>query len=746
MKEHIYNNKKQKRFLLVFLFAIIIIIGAVSVFIRVQGNHMLEDDVDNYLEEISLQTSYKINQRILFNQNSLSYIADNLDLISDVEGVIDNVTSDSPFEWIGFIDKNEVLHVKNHDNIDISLLPFINDVRMNKKSVSGKLLKLDDEEGVLYTSPISGHSNYTTIAGYVPVSKMKLLLNTDTFKGIGFSHVIDEDGNYILHSGNKNALLKDDNLFQDMQKNTKIEKGKNIEIVKAEIADGKKGSLKFEIGNETRAITYMPIPDSSWYLISIVPPDIQTAQLKEGINFAILLIAGTTIILSAVYLLITLRISNRKNREISKIAYVDPVTEGSTRAKFMLDSKNIFSLRQPFSFLILDIKGFKLINDSFGSKQGDKVLKHVYDCILKNLHEGEYACRDNDDNFDILIKRADKTEISRFISDVANDINQFNDKKSSPYYINIECGCYVTEEQETSIVKLKDFANTARKNNQEKEKHFLWSNVFYNDVIRVKMRKEKEMKDSMESALNNDEFSVYLQPKVSLENGNVVGAEALVRWVRPNKEMIYPDEFVPLFEKTGFIIKLDLYVFEKVCQTLRKWIDENRYIIPISVNLSRNHLHFKDFLKEYKKIQEQYQIPSEYIELEITETVVFENLQILKGVIDEIHAMGYRCSMDDFGSGYSSLNVLKEIPVDILKIDRIFFNCEQTDRGDKIIQSVIGLAKKLTIDTVAEGVETIPQVEQLKEMACDIVQGYVFDKPMPISDFESKYKDNPKLF
>lgn len=412
----------------------------------------------------------------------------------------------------------------------------------------------------------------------------------------------------------------------------------------------------------------------------------------------------------------------------------------------MLDSKNIFSLRQPFSFLILDIKGFKLINDSFGSKQGDKVLKHVYDCILKNLHEGEYACRDNDDNFDILIKRADKTEISRFISDVANDINQFNDKKSSPYYINIECGCYVTEEQETSIVKLKDFANTARKNNQEKEKHFLWSNVFYNDVIRVKMRKEKEMKDSMESALNNDEFSVYLQPKVSLENGNVVGAEALVRWIRPNKEMIYPDEFIPLFEKTGFIIKLDLYVFEKVCQTLRKWIDENRYIIPISVNLSRNHLHFKDFLKEYKKIQEQYRIPSEYIELEITETVVFENLQILKGVIDEIHAMGYRCSMDDFGSGYSSLNVLKEIPVDILKIDRIFFNCEQTDRGDKIIQSVIGLAKNLTIDTVAEGVETIPQVEQLKEMACDIVQGYVFDKPMPISDFESKYKDNPKLF
>ncbi|WP_455685040.1 EAL domain-containing protein [Thomasclavelia sp.] len=745
MKEHIYNIKKQKRILLLFLLAVISIIIVISGFIKIKGNEMLEDDVDNYLEEISLQTSYKINQRILFNQNSLSYIGDNLNLISNIDEAIDNLILESPFKWIGFIDKDKILHVKNQNDIDVSSLPVIDDTCMTKKGVSKKLLKLDNEEGVLYVSPVLNNPEYTMVAGYVPVSKMKLLLNTDTFKGIGFSHVIDKEGDYILHSNNKNALLKEDNLFKDIGLNAKIGRGKSVEQFKSDIEHGKKGNLTFLINGETRAMTYIPIPDSEWYLISIVPPDVQTAQLKSGINLAIILLSGTTLFLSAVYLFITLRVSNNKNKEITRIAYIDPVTHGSTRAKFNIDSKKIFLMSHSFAFIVLDIKGFKLINDTFGSNQGDRVLKHVYDCIIKNLHENEYACRDNDDNFDIIVQRDDQSAINELISHIADDINGFNTQKKTPYYINIECGSYISKEPETSLVKLKDFANSARKNNQEREKHFLWTNVFYNDIIRIKMRKEKEMKDSMENALKNNEFSIYLQPKVSLENGTVIGAEALVRWIKPNKEIIPPDEFIPLFEKTGFIIKLDLFVFEKVCQTLRKWIDEKQFIIPISVNLSRNHLHFKDFLKKYKNIQEKYEIPSEYIELEITETVVFENLEILKGVIDDIHAMGYRCSMDDFGSGYSSLNVLKEIPVDVLKIDRIFFNCKQTDRGDKIIQSVISLAKNLDIDTVAEGIETILQVEQLKAMDCDIVQGYVFDKPISISDFENKYKDNPKL-
>ena len=225
----------------------------------------------------------------------------------------------------------------------------------------------------------------------------------------------------------------------------------------------------------------------------------------------------------------------------------------------------------------------------------------------------------------------------------------------------------------------------------------------------------------------------------------MIGSEALVRWDSPTDGMILPNDFIPLFEKNDFIIKLDLYVFEKVCQTLKEWIDSGKEALPISVNLSRNHLRYNNFLKEYKYIQERYDIPSHLIEIELTETVVFENLELLKNVIDEIHEFGYLCSMDDFGSGYSSLNVLKEIPVDILKLDKVFFEYEDDKKAEYIIESVIDLANHLGMETIAEGVETIPQVELLKALKCDIVQGYVFSKPLPISSFEELLENNPKL-
>ena len=286
------------------------------------------------------------------------------------------------------------------------------------------------------------------------------------------------------------------------------------------------------------------------------------------------------------------------------------------------------------------------------------------------------------------------------------------------------------------MVSIRDKANIARKNAKDINSYYLCSNAYYNDIEHQKMMKEKDMENMMEKALEEEQFIVYLQPKVSLKTGKVIGSEALVRWDNPINGLIPPNDFIPFFEKNNFIVKLDMYVFEKVCQILRKWIDEGIDVLPISVNLSRNHLQNSDFLKDYKNIQSKYQIPSELIEIELTETVVFENLEILRHIINEIHNCGYKCSMDDFGSGYSSLNVLKEIPVDILKLDKVFFGKENNQRANDIVESVIRLAKKLGMETIAEGIETIPQVELLRSMECDMIQGYVFSKPVPVDEFE----------
>lgn len=245
--------------------------------------------------------------------------------------------------------------------------------------------------------------------------------------------------------------------------------------------------------------------------------------------------------------------------------------------------------------------------------------------------------------------------------------------------------------------------------------------------------------------MENNEFVVYFQPKVELKTNKIAGAEALVRWQDPKKGLIPPDEFIPIFEKNGFITKLDIYVFEEVCKTIRKWLNEGINPIPVSVNLSRMHLQNPNFLKKYKEIQEKYEVPADLLEIELTETLVFENFEQLKKVIDDIHQMGFSCSIDDFGSGYSSLNLLKEIPVDILKLDRIFFSKKNDKRGNSVIESIISLAKKLNMTTISEGVETISQVEFLRKADCDLVQGYVYSKPLAKDDFEITFLKNENI-
>ena len=364
------------------------------------------------------------------------------------------------------------------------------------------------------------------------------------------------------------------------------------------------------------------------------------------------------------------------------------------------------------------------------------MLKHIHECILENIKDDEFVARINADNFNIILQTTDPDIIEERLNKISDDINGFDIQKNVPYFLPITCGSYIVTDSSLDLVSIRDKANIARKNAKDINSYYLCSNAYYNDIEHQKMMKEKDMENMMEKALEEEQFIVYLQPKVSLKTGKVIGSEALVRWDNPINGLIPPNDFIPFFEKNNFIVKLDMYVFEKVCQILRKWIDEGKDVLPISVNLSRNHLQNSDFLKDYKNIQSKYQIPSELIEIELTETVVFENLEILRHIINEIHNCGYKCSMDDFGSGYSSLNVLKEIPVDILKLDKVFFGKENNQRANDIVESVIRLAKKLGMETIAEGIETIPQVELLRSMECDMIQGYVFSKPVPVDEFE----------
>ena len=246
----------------------------------------------------------------------------------------------------------------------------------------------------------------------------------------------------------------------------------------------------------------------------------------------------------------------------------------------------------------------------------------------------------------------------------------------------------------------------------------------------------------MDRALVNKEFKVYLQPKISATEERLAGAEALVRWIHPTEGFIPPNKFIPIFETNGFILKLDDYMIEEVARQQAKWIAEGRRIVPISVNVSRAHFTREDLAEHICTIVDKYKVPHNVIELELTESAFFDDKEVLLSTVKKLRGYGFPVSMDDFGAGYSSLNSLKELQIDVLKIDADFFRGENVEeRGMLIVSEVIDLAKKLNMKIVAEGIESREQVDFLIEQECDLIQGYFFAKPMAVEEFVEKYKE-----
>ncbi|EFL85490.1 diguanylate cyclase (GGDEF) domain-containing protein [Desulfovibrio sp. 3_1_syn3] len=432
-------------------------------------------------------------------------------------------------------------------------------------------------------------------------------------------------------------------------------------------------------------------------------------------------------------------LQRQANRQLERLAFVDPVTSGRNRTSFEIDAGGAVRAALPGTYVLvwLDIQKFKVINDFFGVEMGDRVLRHCYETVEAHLENGEYVARLAADGFNLLLRTAGEKELEARLNRIAEDANNFEPFRERNYLLSFSAGIYPIDDPVLSLVKIQDRANIARKKSGGSEEHCLCTCLFYSEQDRLRSLREKEMENRMHDALGRDEFVVYLQPKQSLKKAAIGGAEALVRWRAP-EGLIPPNDFIPLFEQNGFIVDLDLHVFEKVCAMLRKWLDNGVTPVPVSVNMSRVHLADPQFLERYETIRRAYDVPPELLEIELTESLVFENPHLLVQFIERIRAHGYHCSIDDFGSGYSSLNLLKDMNVNVLKLDRVFFASQEADnaRERTVIVSVIDLAKKLSMGTVAEGVETTRQVEFLQQAGCDMVQGYVFSRPVPLAEFE----------
>lgn len=427
----------------------------------------------------------------------------------------------------------------------------------------------------------------------------------------------------------------------------------------------------------------------------------------------------------------------RSRQEAQEYTYIDKLTGAWNLNKFILEVD--YFLKKPriekYALIYADIEKFKYFNDTYGYLEGDRILIDFKNILDKLLEPGEVYARGVADKFIILIRFTNELQLIERFKKFNFFFNRIYKNKTDFYRLSVTAGVCLINPEDKNIKPIIDRANTARKTKKGSHKS---TYVFYNNEIEERVSKEKEIEDIMEDSLINNEFIVYYQPKIKLRDKSIIGAEALVRWKREGIGLIPPLSFIPLFEKNGFVVEVDFYVFEQVCKKIREWLDKGKNVVKISVNFSRAHLNKSNFIQRLQNITEKYSIPKNLLEIEITESAFIDNSEVLIKIVKELKDLGFSISMDDFGAGYSALNLLKELPVDVLKLDKDFFKKgEATDREKIIISNVINMAKQLNITVISEGVETIEQSNFLNEIGCDMAQGYLFAKPMVIEEFEN---------
>ena len=384
---------------------------------------------------------------------------------------------------------------------------------------------------------------------------------------------------------------------------------------------------------------------------------------------------------------------------------------------------------QQYDIICSDIENFKLINDVFGVKAGDRLLRGIGNAYAERLKGIGICGRLNSDQFACLLKHRDDYTDDMFIeaSILTNGLLDIHN-------IVMKWGIYNVEDWSVSIEQICDRALlAARSIKGQYGKYF----AIYDDTLRNQLLREQAITDSMESALSQNQFLVYLQPKYRIKDEVLVGAEALVRWNHPVWGFLSPAEFIPLFEKNGFITRLDRFVWEKACAVLHDWDERGYYPMSVSVNVSRADIYNEDLADTLVKIIEKYDLDPSRLHLEITESAYTENPKQIIDTVTTLRELGFVIEMDDFGSGYSSLNMLNDMPIDILKLDMKYIRSEMAKpKSQGILQFIINLASWMNLSVVAEGVETKAQLLRLTEIGCDYVQGYYFAKPMPCQEFE----------
>lgn len=707
----------------------------------------LQAESSGYLREVSARISSNIDRIISDNYSFLrtlssGIIASSADSFPKVQALVDEQRDYWDFQDIILIDQNCRAY-----NADGSVMKLDNDpdfldaVLANQAAISSAQM-INNEERIMISTPlgdcsVDGIPMIAMAASYDPAT-FDQTLSMSAFGGNSFSCIFEVDGTTVVRSSSEAAFEMGYNILTTIDDSDETA-GNVAEDVKATIAKGEVGETRFTRDDIRYYAVYTPVAPENWYLMTFVPANSVNAKSDLLLNTTLLICGGITTVFAALVAFL-LFVSTRNRHRLENVAYVDRVTGGHTITRFYELARESLETAKDrrFALVYTNLEKFKVLNEQFGRRACDELLVAFCKILERGLREGEILGRLSADNFCILIEYTDEAEMRKRLIEWF-EYAEIYIAENNPIWSfpTAEFGIYVMDDNEIPFPQMIDRAKLALKESPQAVGNRVRYAV-YDDEVRRLLFREKQLEDLMEQAIPNKEFKVYLQPKYKLPEREIGGAEALTRWVSESEGMIFPDEFIPLFEKNGFIVTLDLYVFDEVCGILRSWLDSEKPVMKVSVNCSRAHLRDLNFIDRYRKIAQKHGVPEHLIEIELTESIVMEDAERLIGVIDAIHEAGFECSIDDFGSGYSSLNMIQSIPADSLKLDKIFFRDRSKDpeRTKSVVGSIVSMAKALSMDTIAEGVEHWDQVDMLEDIGCDYIQGYVFARPMPVDEFE----------
>lgn len=609
--------------------------------------------------------------------------------------------------------------------VDLSQEPFFKRALMGEFTISDVMKDPFGEGYIFYLGvPLYRPDGLQGVLCAVhEAENMRIPMEHALYHGSGVSYLLGQNGAPILSVSDKREPCND--LLPEAEE-------------LGALLNGSVNFIEFQQEGEQLWAVSLPVGVNGWRILNILP--MRTFDSDYQAVMGAILIIASALFIFIFFVFHMNRLAAKSKQQLERLAYFDPLTGEANQTKFLMELKEVIKKRPEdlISVWYCDIDNFKFFNELFGYSAGDKALCGFSDLLRANMGPEDLFCRISADDFAGVRIGCSKEDLKAWFLYLSAQMGQYMASVNQNYRITLSMGIYQLQDASTALepIEMINRANMAHNSikNSINEKC-----TFYADSIRQKVLFEISLESIMQKSLEAGEFKLYVQPKVDIQHGNQIsGGEALVRWKSEEYGLISPGDFIPLFERDGFIIKLDRYMFRSACLWLKKWLKKGGKAIRLSVNVSRLGLVQEDFLSYYIDTKREIGIPDGILELEFTESLALDDTALFRQRILALQEAGFICSLDDFGSGYSSLNILRELPIQVLKLDMLFFQRgSDQQRARIVVSNVIRMARQLQIETVSEGVEETSQVAFLRGIGCDLVQGYVFSKPVPLDVFET---------